>query len=109
MLSLDARPTPISLRCTGPSVADGHRFGVAKVALAPGRGLQPAHKTDNCPWAGPNQTESCLAVGLFENRMNIEHDSERISLHDFNELEGNSLRGFLNIQRKGIISQNPLL
>ena len=28
--------------------------------------------------------------------MNIEHDSERISLHDFNELEGNSLRGFLN-------------
>ena len=38
--------------------------------------------------------------------MNIEHDSERISLHDFNELESHSLRGFLNIKRKGIISQN---
>ena len=41
--------------------------------------------------------------------MNIEHDSERISIHDFNELEGNNLRGFLNIKRKGIISQNPFV
>ena len=60
---------------TRPSVADGHRLGVAKVALAPGRGLQPAHETDNCPWAGSNQTESCLTVGLFENRMFLEQDA----------------------------------
>ena len=38
--------------------------------------------------------------------MNNENDTSRISLHDFNELEGRSLRGFLDIKGEGAMSQN---
>lgn len=33
--------------------------------------------------------------------MNIEHDALQISPHDFNELEGPRLWGFLNIEGEG--------
>ena len=45
-------------------------------------------------------------ISKFEIEMNNENDTSRISLHDFNELEGQSLRGFLNIKGEGAISQN---
>jgi len=38
--------------------------------------------------------------------MNIEQGCSRISLNDFNELEGPRLLGFLNINVEGAISQN---
>jgi len=44
----------------------------------------------------------------IKNGMNIEHLVPRISLHDFNELEGSRLWGFLNIKREEAVSQNHL-
>jgi hypothetical protein len=39
---------------------------------------------------------------MFENQMNNERETSRISLHDFNELEDHRLSGFLNMQEKKI-------
>jgi len=36
-------------------------------------------------------------VKPFENQINNERETSRISLHDFNELEDHRLRGFLNV------------
>jgi hypothetical protein len=90
----------VSLRTNDFDAANCHRGrpGIFRLHLLMRRDLGCLFRTGDIP----SREERVQQSGISNNNVS------RISLHDFNKLEGRSLWRFLNIKGEGAISQNPV-